>query len=61
MRKKFCDLNERHDIDKLDLETPYKNFFTNNFIVVVFVFMIAIISAITTVIIIYVLCKHNKL
>ena len=37
--KEIFDLKERHDIDKLDLETPYKNFFTNNFIVDVFVFI----------------------
>ena len=59
--KEIFDLKERHDINKLDLETPNKNFFTNNFIVDVFVFIIAIISVITTMIIIYVLCKHNKL
>ena len=54
-------MKERHDIDELDLETPYKSFFTNNFIMDVFVFIIATISVITTMIIIYVLCKHNKL
>ena len=54
-------MKERHDIGKLDLETSYKNFFTNNFIVDIFVFIIAIISVITTMIIVYVLCKHNKL
>ena len=59
--KEIFDLKERHDIDELDLETPYKNFFTNNFIVDIFLFIIAIISVITTMIIIYVLCKHNKL
>ena len=59
---KILDLKERHDINKLDLETPYKNFFTKTFIVDVFVFIIAIISVITTIIIIiYLLCKHNKL
>ena len=60
MRKIF-DLKERHDIDEIDLETSYKTFFTNNFIVDIFVFIRAIISVITTMIIIYVLCKHNKL
>ena len=52
-------MKERHDINELDLETPNKNFFTNNFIVDVFI--IAIILVITTMIILYVLCKHNKL
>ena len=59
--KEIFDLKERHDIDKLDLGTPYKNFFTDNFIMDVFVFIIAIISVITTMITIYTLCKHNKL
>ena len=59
--KEIFDLRERHDIDELDLETTYKNFFSNNIIVDIFVFIIAIISFITTMIIIYVLCKHNKL
>ena len=55
------DLKERHDIDELDQEFANKNFFTNNFIIDIFVFMIAIISVITTIIIIYAICKHNKL
>ena len=38
-----------------------KNFFTNNFIMDVFMFIIAIISVITTMIILYILCKHNQL
>ena len=59
--KEIFDLKERHDIDKLDLETTYKNFFTNNFIMDIFVFIIAIISVIMTMVIIYILCKHNKL
>ena len=59
--KEIFDLKEKHDIDKLDLETPYKNFFTNNIILDIFVFIITIISVITTIIIIYVLCKNNKL
>ena len=54
-------MKERHDINELDLETPDKNFFTDKFIMDVFVIIIAIISVITTMIILYVLCKHNKL
>ena len=54
-------MKERHDINELDLESSYKNFSTNNFIVDIFVFIIAIISVITTMIIMYVLCIHNKL
>ena len=59
--KEIFDLKERHDIDELDLETSYKNFFTTNFIVDIFVFIIAIISVITTMIIVCILCKCNKL
>ena len=44
--KDFFDLKGEHDIDELDLETSYKNFFTNNFIVDIFVFIVAIISII---------------
>ena len=47
------DLKERHDMDELDIEFANKNFFTNNIIVDIFVFIIAIISVITTMIIIY--------
>ena len=45
----------------MDIEFPNKNFFTNNFIIDAFVFVIVIISVITTMITIYTLCKHNKL
>ena len=58
---KIFDLKERHDITELDIEFVTENFFTNNFIVDIFVFIIAIISVITTIIILYALCKHNKL
>ena len=61
MTQKIFELKERHDIDELDIEFVNKNFFTNNFIVDIFVFVIAIILVITTIIIIYALCKHNKL
>ena len=60
-QKEIFDLKERHDINELDLETPNKNFFTNNFIMDVFVLIIATILVITTMIILYILCKHNKL
>ena len=57
-QKEIFDLKERHDINEFDLGTPNKNFFTNNFIVDVFMFIIAIISVKTTMIILYVLCKQ---
>ena len=57
----ISDLKERHDIDELETEFASKNFFTNTFIINVFVFVIAIISVISTIVIIYAICKHNKL
>ena len=60
-QKEIFDLKERHDINELDLETPNKNFFTYNFIVDVLVFIIAIILVVTTMIILYILYKYNKL
>ena len=54
-------MKERHDIDEVEFETSYKSFFTNNFSVDKFIFVIAIILVIMTIIIIYALCKHNKL
>ena len=55
------DLKERHDIDELDIKFANKYVFTYNFIIDIFVFIIAIILVITTIMIIYALCKHNKL
>ena len=51
--QEIFDLKERHDIDELETEFASKNFFTNNFIIDVFVFIIAIILVISTIIIIY--------
>ena len=46
----------------MNIESPNKNFFTNNLIVDIFVCTTAIILAIATIIIIlYLMCKHNKL
>ena len=58
--QEIFDLKERHDIDELETEFASKNFFTNNFIIDVFVFVIAIILVISTIIIIYAIYKHNK-
>ena len=51
--KEIFDLKERNDIDELETEFTSKNFFTNNFIIDIFVLIIAIISVISTIIIIY--------
>ena len=42
-------MKERHDIDKIETEFASKNFFTDNFIIDVFVFIIAIILVISTI------------
>ena len=51
-------MKERHDIDIKSLD---KHFFTNDLIVDIFVFTAAIIWAIATMVILYLLVKHNKL
>ena len=58
-KKDIFDLQERHDTT--NIESPHKTFFTNNLIVDIFVFAVAIILALATIIILYLLCKHNKL
>ena len=59
--KEIFDLKERHDLDELDIEFSNKNFFIDNFIIDVFIFITVIISVIMTIMIIFTLCKHNKL
>ena len=51
--KEIFDLKERHDIDELETEFVSKNFFTNNFIIDVFLLVIATILVISTIAIIY--------
>ena len=41
--------------------SPNKNFFSENYIVDIFLFITAIISLLATTMTIYLLCKHNKL
>ena len=59
--KEIFEFKERHDLDELEIEFVSKNFCTNNFIIDEFVFITAIILVISTIIIIYTICKHNKL
>ena len=58
-KKEIFDLEERHD--NMDENKPKKNFFSNNFIVDVFLFITAIIPLLATTVAIYLLCKHEKL
>ena len=58
MRKEIFDLQERHETTVLNSS---KNFFSNNYIMDIFVFISSIISLISTTLIIYLLCKHKKI
>ena len=56
-RKEIFDLQERH----ATLLNTNKNFFSNNHIFDIFVFVSSIISLISTTLIIYLMCKHKKI
>ena len=56
-KKEIFDLNKRHV--PTDLATN-KNFFTSNYIVDIFLFIIAVISLLVTILVIYLLCKYKK-
>ena len=56
-KKEIFNLNERHDTT--DENLPNKNFFTNNFIVDIFLFVTAIISLLVTKLAIYLLCIYG--
>ena len=58
LKKDILDLNERHGT--MDLTTN-KNFFSNNYIVDVFLFITAVISLLVINLAIYLFCKHKKL
>ena len=56
LRKETFDLQERHETTVLNSS---KNFFSNNYILDIFMFISSIISLISTTLIIYFLCKHK--
>ena len=56
-RKEIFDLQERHD----STFNTNKNFFSNNYILDIFIFVSSIISLISTTLIIYLICKHKKI
>ena len=56
--KKNCDLQERHDSMKLNTN---KNFFSDNYIVDIFVFISVVISLLATTLTVCLLCKPKKL
>ena len=57
-RKEIFDSQERHEITILNTN---KNFFSNNHIMDIFVFVSSIISLISTTLVIYLMCKHKKI
>ena len=56
--KEIFDLQERHENTILNTN---KNFFSDNYIVDIFVFICAIISLLTTTLTVYLFCKHKKI
>ena len=56
--KEIFDLQERHD--NLELKTN-KNFFSNNYIVDIFMFISVIISLLAITLTVFLLCKQKKL
>ena len=57
--KEIFDLQERHDSMQLELNTN-KKFFSDSYIVDVFLFIAAIISLLAATLTAYLLCKHKK-
>ena len=58
--KEIFDLQERHDNMNVKLYTN-KNFFSDNYIMDIFLFITVIISLLATPLTLYLLCKHKKL
>ena len=56
-RKEIFDLQERHET----ILNINKNFFSNNHIFDIFVLISSIISLVSTILIIYLICKHTKI
>ena len=56
-RKEIFDLQERYD----STSNTNKNFFSNNHILDIFIFVSSIISLISTTLIMYLMCKHKKI
>ena len=60
-KKEIFDLNERDDKSIVTDLPNNKNFFSNNYIIDVFLLVTAVISLLVTTLAIYLLCKHKKL
>ena len=59
--KEIFDLKERHVSTVKSLNNSNKNFFSNNYIIDIFVFTSSIISLILTILVIYLFCKHKHI
>ena len=59
--EEIFDLKQRHTSTVESLNNSNKNFFSNNYIVDIFVFTCSIISIISTTVIIYLFCKHKHI
>ena len=57
-KTEISDLEEMH---VMDMKLPNKNFFSNNFIINIFLFIAAIIELLVTTLAIHLLCKCKKL
>ena len=58
-QKEIFDLQQRHD-ENMKVNTN-KNFFSDNYIMDIFIFISAIILLLATTLTVYLLCKHKKL
>ena len=56
--KEIFDLQERRETTILNTN---KNFFSDNYIMDIFVFISTIILLLTTILTVYLLCKHEKI
>ena len=59
--KEIFDFEQRHVSTAESLNNSNKNFFSNNYIVDIFMFTSSIISLISTSLVIYLFCKHNHI
>ena len=57
--KEIFDLKQRHVPTVKSLNNPNKNFFSDNYIVDIFMFTSSIISLILTTLVVYLFCKHK--
>ena len=59
--KEIFDFKERHVFTAESLNNSNKNFFSNNYIVDIFMFTSSIMSLISTTLVIYLFCKHKHI